>query len=99
MILFTVILDYFQVEYLDEQNIFIVRLNNVCDISGSRNGIGPCNGDSGSGLIINRNGQWMLRGIVSMSISDSYSRTCDLKNYVVFTDASKFLSWLLSFVK
>lgn len=67
--------------------------------SGYRNGSGPCNGDSGSGFIMKRNDRWLLRGIVSMSISDTQKFTCDLKNYVVFTDASKFVSWLLSFIK
>ncbi|CAH0549130.1 unnamed protein product [Brassicogethes aeneus] len=66
--------------------------------AGSQNGKGPCNGDSGSGLIIKRDQVWMLRGIVSMSISDTHSRTCDLNHYVVFTDASKFHSWLYSFI-
>lgn len=61
--------------------------------------MGPCNGDSGSGFIMNQNGRWILRGVVSMSISDTYSRTCDLTNYVVFTDASKFLPWLIDFLE
>lgn len=61
--------------------------------------MGPCNGDSGSGFIMNQNGRWMLRGVVSMSISDTKKRTCDLGNYVVFTDASKFLEWLLAFIQ
>ncbi|KAJ8921254.1 hypothetical protein NQ315_013726 [Exocentrus adspersus] len=67
--------------------------------AGFRNGSGPCNGDSGSGFLVKDGDRWMLRGIVSMSISESNTRTCDLKNYVVFTDASKYLDWLLSFVK
>ncbi|KAJ8958022.1 hypothetical protein NQ318_002026 [Aromia moschata] len=67
--------------------------------AGFRNGSGPCNGDSGSGFLLKKDGRWMLRGIVSMSISETHTRTCDLSNYVVFTDASKFLDWLLSFIK
>lgn len=68
-------------------------------VSGSRDGIGPCNGDSGSGFIMRRNGKWTLRGIVSMSVSETQTRGCDLKNFVVFTDASKFIFWLIDFLK
>ncbi|XP_023020664.2 serine protease gd isoform X1 [Leptinotarsa decemlineata] len=67
--------------------------------AGFRNGSGPCNGDSGSGFIMQRHGRWMLRGVVSTSISDNRERTCDLSNYVVFTDTSKFYDWFLSFIK
>lgn len=66
--------------------------------AGFRNDSGPCNGDSGSGFVMNRNGRWYLKGIVSMSLSEPFKRTCDLKNYVVFTDASKFLDWIKTIV-
>ncbi|CAH0550856.1 unnamed protein product [Brassicogethes aeneus] len=66
--------------------------------AGMRDGSGPCNGDSGSGFILKKDGVWMLRGIVSMSLSDIKARTCDLRHYIVFTDASKFNRWLLGFV-
>lgn len=83
------------------QNYLLVETGKfLCSLFlGFRNGSGPCNGDSGSGFVINRGGRWELRGVVSMSISATHARTCDLKHYVVFTDASKFLTWLLSFVK
>ncbi|CAG9839211.1 unnamed protein product [Diabrotica balteata] len=56
---------------------------------------GPCNGDSGSGLVIERYGKWMLRGIVSLSLSTGVPvNGCDLSFYIVFTDASKYLSWI-----
>ncbi|XP_057652166.1 serine protease gd-like isoform X1 [Diorhabda carinulata] len=67
--------------------------------AGFRNGTGPCNGDSGGGFIMKLNGKWILRGIVSLSISETNTRSCDLSNYVVFTDASKFLDWLLTFLE
>ncbi|XP_018579158.1 serine protease gd-like [Anoplophora glabripennis] len=67
--------------------------------AGFRNGSGPCNGDSGSGFLMKMGDRWLLKGIVSMSISEANTRTCDLNNYVVFTDASKHLDWLLSFLK
>lgn len=67
--------------------------------AGFRNGSGPCNGDSGGGFIMKLNEKWTLRGIVSLSISETNTRSCDLSNYVVFTDASKFLDWLLTFLE
>lgn len=67
--------------------------------SGFRNGSGPCNGDSGGGFMLQKNDRWTLRGIVSTSLLDQETRTCDLTNYVVFTDTSKFLDWLLSRIK
>ncbi|XP_072394379.1 serine protease gd-like [Diabrotica undecimpunctata] len=67
--------------------------------AGFRNNTGPCNGDSGGGFVMKWDGRWMLRGIVSLSISETNTKSCDLSNYVVFTDASKFLNWLRSFLK
>ncbi|XP_044764045.1 serine protease gd-like [Coccinella septempunctata] len=64
--------------------------------AGNRDGRGPCNGDSGGGFVMKKNGRWFLRGVVSMSLSDAHA-SCDLSNYVVFTDASKHKDWLLSF--
>ncbi|CAH1155302.1 unnamed protein product [Phaedon cochleariae] len=78
---------------------FLHVTSNRTFCAGFRNGNGPCNGDSGSGFIINRNGRWTLRGVVSMSLKDINTRSCDLSNYVVFTDASKYLDWLISFIK
>ncbi|XP_044261135.1 serine protease gd-like [Tribolium madens] len=66
--------------------------------AGERNESGPCNGDSGSGFIMKRNGKWSLRGVVSISTYDPIKQSCDLTNYVVFTDVSKFRSWLLAIV-
>lgn len=62
--------------------------------AGGRDGTGPCNGDSGGGLYLNRNGKWLLRGIVSNSLKDTETNSCNLNEYVVFTDASKYNSWI-----
>ncbi|CAG9862269.1 unnamed protein product [Phyllotreta striolata] len=69
--------------------------------AGQRDGTGPCNGDSGGGFIMKKDGKWMLRGIVSLSIpsQETTSEICDLSNYVIFCDVSKFTNWLLSFLK
>jgi hypothetical protein len=45
-----------------------------------------------------RNGKWFLRGVVSISTYDSVKQSCDLSNYVVFTDVSKFKKWLFSII-
>ncbi|XP_045466369.1 serine protease gd-like isoform X1 [Harmonia axyridis] len=65
--------------------------------AGKQDGKGPCNGDSGGGFVMKKNGRWFLRGVVSMSLSN-VNGSCDLWNYVVFTDASKYKDWLLGFV-
>jgi secreted trypsin-like serine protease len=62
--------------------------------AGKRDGRGPCKGDSGSGFYMRRDGKWYLVGIVSASLFAE--NTCDLNNYVVFTDISKFELWILN---
>ncbi|XP_030755177.1 serine protease gd-like [Sitophilus oryzae] len=64
--------------------------------AGFRNGSGPCDGDSGSGFLLNKNGVFFLRGIVSTALMDPVTHSCNLDEYVVFTDASKYSSWLLN---
>ncbi|CAG9812296.1 unnamed protein product [Chironomus riparius] len=60
---------------------------------GYANGTGVCVGDSGSGLIVNHNGVYYLRGIVSSSLyGDAHG--CNVHAYSVFTDAAKFHNWI-----
>lgn len=66
---------------------------------GHRNNSGPCNGDSGGGFLMEVNKRWTLRGVVSMSLLHEMNGTCDLEQYVVFTDAAQFLDWLMPFLK
>ncbi|KAF7271762.1 hypothetical protein GWI33_015405 [Rhynchophorus ferrugineus] len=77
--------------------LHITSDNTFC--AGHRNGSGPCNGDSGSGFLLRRDGVFYLRGIVSTALSDATHRSCNLKEYVVFTDASKYLDWVLSVMR
>ncbi|XP_018335651.1 serine protease gd [Agrilus planipennis] len=65
--------------------------------AGDRNNSGPCNGDSGGGFVMKIREKWVLRGVVSYSLSKR-DRICDLEEYVVFTDASKFTEWILSLI-
>jgi secreted trypsin-like serine protease len=51
---------------------------------GRGDGTGVCSGDSGGGLVVNVNGVFYLRGIVSSSLIKDFS--CDVSNYAVFTN-------------
>ncbi|XP_047516407.1 serine protease gd-like isoform X3 [Pieris napi] len=63
--------------------------------AGDKKGSGPCLGDSGGGLYILDNGRWKLRGVVSLALlSQNGDATCDLNEYVVFTDAAQYLPWI-----
>lgn len=67
--------------------------------AGERNGQGPCNGDSGGGMTFKVNNKWMLRGIVSAALADPIVNACNLGEYVVFTDAAKFVGWIRSYMR
>lgn len=67
--------------------------------AGGRDGTGPCNGDSGGGMSFKRNNRWMLRGIVSAALADPIENTCNLDEFVVFTDVAKFVSWIKSYMR
>ncbi|XP_067616725.1 serine protease gd-like [Eurosta solidaginis] len=60
--------------------------------AGNRDGTGPCMGDSGGGLMVNRNGLWMLRGIVSAGLTDKGQ--CDLSQFVIYCDLAKHIAWV-----
>lgn len=67
--------------------------------AGGRDGRGPCNGDSGGGMTFKVNNKWMLRGIVSAALADPIVNTCNLGEYIVFTDAAKFVNWIKSYMR
>lgn len=67
--------------------------------AGGRDGSGPCNGDSGGGMTFYINNKWILRGIVSAALADPILNTCNLGEYVVFTDVAKFISWIKSYMR
>jgi hypothetical protein len=50
-------------------------------------------GDSGGGIVYRINGNWKLIGIISASLYDPET-FCDLENYALFTDVSKFIYWI-----
>ncbi|XP_055375411.1 serine protease gd-like [Condylostylus longicornis] len=81
-----------------KSNIGITNLisnRNFC--AGYLNGHdGPCKGDSGNGLMIEKNGTWYIRGIVSGALTDKIK--CDFNEYVVYTDVAKFRRWIRAYV-
>lgn len=63
--------------------------------AGGKNGEGPCQGDSGGGLVLKQDNKWHLRGLVSAAPSNGFG-TCDTNKFVVFTDVAKLLPWIKS---
>jgi hypothetical protein len=57
-------------------------------------------GDSGGGMILNVGGLSKMIGLVSASaakiiiIDGKKEKICDLDNYVVYSDVSKFYNWI-----
>lgn len=64
--------------------------------AGSRDGTGPCNGDSGSGFVIldPDTSRFQLRGVVSRSFRNRSSASCDLTQYVVYVDVAMHMRWI-----
>lgn len=83
---------------LRSSDTFVYITSNRTFCAGKRDGRGPCNGDSGSGMSMKKNGRWMLRGIVSAALADPIQNSCNLGEYIVFTDAAKFSNWIKSFM-
>lgn len=72
---------------------FFRLTSNTTLCAGNREGAGPCTGDSGSGLYMFRRSRWTIRGIVSHALRDK-NKSCDLYQYVIYTDSSKYVSWI-----
>ncbi|XP_011630885.1 serine protease gd-like [Pogonomyrmex barbatus] len=76
---------------------FIYLISNRTFCAGLQDNSGPCNGDSGSGLVlfdpVTR--RYQLRGIVSRSVYDRSEPVCDLTKYIVFVDVARYSSWIL----
>uniref|UniRef100_A0A182N980 Peptidase S1 domain-containing protein n=1 Tax=Anopheles dirus TaxID=7168 RepID=A0A182N980_9DIPT len=62
--------------------------------AGNRDGIGPCNGDSGGGLFFNFGDVWYIRGVVSFTKARDDADICDPESYTVYTDVAKHRSWI-----
>ncbi|KAK5638711.1 hypothetical protein RI129_013006 [Pyrocoelia pectoralis] len=73
---------------------FIQLTSNRTFCAGYRNGSGLCTGDSGGGFVMRHNGRWTLRGIVSAALVDPSTRSCDVNNYMVFSDVVRYKRWI-----
>uniref|UniRef100_U5EYJ0 Putative trypsin-like serine protease n=1 Tax=Corethrella appendiculata TaxID=1370023 RepID=U5EYJ0_9DIPT len=82
-----------QEDCLRQSPVFSTLTSNKTFCAGGQ-GSGPCQGDSGSGLIMNMNDQWYLRGIVSNALTSADTSECDVDKYTVYTDITKFRGWL-----
>ncbi|XP_045466375.1 venom protease-like isoform X2 [Harmonia axyridis] len=70
----------------------LISHNTFC--AGERNGRGPCTGDIGSPFMLEMNGKWYLRGLVSKAIVDKHESRCTLDEYTVFADVAKYSKWI-----
>lgn len=75
-------------------NLERVYPSNARILCGDGQGSSPCNGDSGSGLVLKRGNQYYLRGIVSRGLVDPRTLKCDVTKYAVYTDIALFRFWL-----
>ncbi|KAI4455097.1 modular serine protease [Holotrichia oblita] len=68
--------------------------------AGFINGTTTCNGDSGGGMVFQKNTKnpnkkvFHLRGLISLSVALQNDAKCDPKHYVVFTDVAKYLEFI-----
>lgn len=68
----------------------------MANISGGKNK-GPCSGDSGSGFVVEKEGRWFLKGVISVSLSQRIS-SCDVGKFAVYCDVGKYLPWLKTYL-
>lgn len=60
--------------------------------AGNSNGTSICSGDSGGGLVFERNNKWFIRGLASLAPAGI--RGCDLTKFILFTDVVKHFDWI-----
>ncbi|EDW24614.1 GL23300 [Drosophila persimilis] len=75
---------------LTSENVRFVTSRTIC--ASNREGAGPCNGDSGGGLMLQESDIWLLRGVVSAG--QRLSNRCDLSQPVIYTDLARHIEWL-----
>lgn len=81
-----------------DRTFYTPLLNGRTYCAGDGNGKSVCNGDSGGGMVLydKKSQVFRLRGVVSASIRKQNTLMCDLNFYAIFTDVTKFRSWLIN---
>lgn len=49
--------------------------------------------------MIKKANKYSLRGIVSVALADSVTKSCDTTKFFVFTDVAKLVGWVKSVMK
>jgi len=81
-----------EIDCIHQNKFYLGLTSNRTICAGNLDNSGPCMGDSGGGLMIERGGTWVLRGIVS--IGRSLKGQCDLRDYVIYCDVAKHITWV-----
>jgi secreted trypsin-like serine protease len=80
--------------------LVMVNYDLLIKYSDLKNQIHFFSGDSGGGMVLEVDGWTKIIGIVSAAVGKSATvggkntSICDLNNYLVFTDVSKFHNWI-----
>lgn len=82
------ILDFYNC-FLNDPDIEFLHWNK--SFCAGRNDVGPCQGDSGSGLYVQHGKQSYLRGIVSSGVT----KNCTETNMVLYSDVTKYLEFIV----
>uniref|UniRef100_A0A182N5Z8 Peptidase S1 domain-containing protein n=1 Tax=Anopheles dirus TaxID=7168 RepID=A0A182N5Z8_9DIPT len=81
--------------FTSNREVFGPILTSKMLCAGSRDGVGPCNGDSGGGLFFERPaGGWYIRAIVSYAPNKLGEKICDPYEYAVYTDVAQYMDWI-----
>ena len=68
-----------------------------CAGIGNGSSSGVCHGDSGSGLVMKVDGAYILKGIVSSSLTN-FDLTCDVTKFAIYTDVVQHKTWINQFL-
>jgi secreted trypsin-like serine protease len=79
------------------EDYIFAKLGSEKTFCAGKEGIGVCTGDSGSGLFIEVDNVFYLKGIVSSSLRDLSG--CYTKNFAIYTNVMKYLDWIESKTK
>ncbi|XP_038106786.1 ovochymase-2 [Culex quinquefasciatus] len=87
------------VSYLDclekDRDVFAPVLFDGMFCAGLDNGTNVCNGDSGGAFVVNINGTWIARGIISFTgLRESTVTLCNPKSYAGFVNLPRYVEWI-----